>query len=814
MSTLIQDLRFSLRQLAAKPGFTATAIISLALGIGATTAVFSVIYAVLIHPYPFRDAAGILRLTIATKTNPVEEIRLSPPQIQQLRQLSIVESVLAMDYRAMTITGQELPENVHTLGLISTGFDDLGVPPAMGRGLIPSDSIDGKDPQPVVLVSHQFWREHLNSDPQAVGKTLQLDHQPYTIIGIAAPRFRWYSADVYRPLKMDADPNHQCIIDFRLRPGVSMSAANAALQPLLEQFAKATPKRFPEGFKVQVEDLNAWVRRNMASTLYLLLGAVSLLLLIACGNVSILLMAQGTARQHEFAVRAAVGASASRMIRQLLTESLLLAALGVILGAFTSYWILAGMKAVLPKYAFAPEVVIAINLPVLAFSMAIAGGSVLLFGLWPALQLSQAQLGQTIVSNSRRSAGNVQGRKTHRALILLQVALTLVLLAAAGAALKSFQKLVTSPLGYDPHGVMSVGIPLRENSRTTWAARSVYFEQLRAQAAATPGVVSAAISTNATPPHSGFETPFQILGKPTSTPEQQQAGLNLIGPEYFATLRIPLLAGRIWSAVENRNGQHIAIVNRTLAERFFPHTSAIGQSLQVPRLEEDDPGSVSPEKIGSAWLQIIGIVEDSKNNGLSRPVRPAIFVPFTLHMWPGTQILVRTTAPPLTLLHAIRLQLTKVDADQQSTRVTGDLETWIEEEPEWQQERLIAWLFSMFSGLALALAVVGLYSVVSYSVAQRGDEFGIRMALGAQRTDITRIVVMSTLKTVGLGMILGVLLSLGLSAFLSQWAKGDTRDPLVLLAGVCLLGGAAALASAIPAWRASSVDPMRALAAK
>jgi predicted permease len=449
MRTLIQDLRYSARQLARSPGFTTTAVLSLALGIGATTAVFSVIYAALLNPYPFTAADRIMRLSARIPSGNVWLINLNPDQIRRLREASLIESVLAMDYHAMTLTGHDLPENVNVIGLISNGFDDLGVLPLLGRGLLRSDAIDGQDPEPVVLVSYKFWQERLGADLQVVGKTLQLDRKKFTIIGVAAPRFRWYSADVYLPLKMDHDPHHSCIVDFRLRPGVSDKAANAALQPLLEQFARDTPRSFPDHFKVQVEDLNAWVRRSMSGALYLLFGAVALLLAIGCANVSILLLAQGAARQHEFAVRAAVGANGRRIVRQLLTESMLLAAIGVVVGVLGSYGILAAMKTILPRNAFAPEVVIRINLPVLFFSGCVAAGTALMFGLWPALQLSRTQPGHIMVANVRRVAGSTRSRRMHNALIGLQVALTLVLLATAGSTMRGFLRLMHTPLGYD-----------------------------------------------------------------------------------------------------------------------------------------------------------------------------------------------------------------------------------------------------------------------------------------------------------------------------------------------------------------------------
>ncbi|HET6178002.1 MAG TPA: ABC transporter permease [Candidatus Sulfotelmatobacter sp.] len=809
MQTLLQDLRYSLRQLIKSPGFTWTAVVSLALGIGATTAVFSVIYAALLNPYPFHAADRIVRLTATSKSGPGDWLNLNGPQIQQVRRLPVIESVLAMDYHALTLTGNDLPENVNEIGLISTGFNDLGVPPLLGRGLLPSDSIDGQDPQPVGVLGYQFWQKYFFANPDVVGKTVQLDHKNYLIVGVAAPRFKWYSADVYLPLKLSQDSSATCIINLYLKPGVTHEAANAALQPLLDQFAKDMPKRFPEHFKVQVEGLNEWVVRSISGTLYLLFGAVALLLAVGCGNVSILLLARGTARQHELAVRSAVGARRSRIVRQLLTESSLLAVIGAGLGVLTAYGILAGIKLLLPRYAFAPEVVININLPVLAFSVAVALATGILFGLWPALQLSRTQVTQVMQSNARRVAGSVRGRRTHNALIAGQIALTLVLLAGAGAVMKAFVRLMHEPLGYDPHHVISIPIPLHDNSYTTWAARGAYFEQLRAKVAETPGVSMTAISSNANPPWNGWDMRFEILGKPAS--EDQRGSINLVNPGYFAAIQIPLLEGRIWSDTETRHAAHVAVINRTLAQRYFPNGDAIGHSVKLPTVEDSPPKILSAPNLADSWLQIVGVVGDALNDGLRNPIKPAVYVPYTLNMIPWTQILVKSDVQPLTLLRTVRSQLTAVNAEQQTYSEVQDLEQFVSDQSEWQQEHLAAWIFGIFAALALALAAVGLYSVVSYTVLQRTNEFGIRMALGAQRSHVLQIVFASTLASVGGGIAAGLALSLGLSKILEQWAQGSSRDPITLLAGVALLSAVAALASAMPARHAAKVDPMMAL---
>ena len=453
----------------------------------------------------------------------------------------------------------------------------------------------------MVVLSYRFWRKQFFANPDVLGKTLQLDRKNYQIVGVAAPRFTWYIADVYLPLKLTQDPGKMYVVDLLLKRGVTYHAADAALQPLLEQFAKDMPKHFPELFKVKVEGLNEWVVSSISGTLYLLFGAVTLLLAIGCGNVSILLLARGAVRQHELAVRAAVGAPRSRIVRQLLTESLLLAAIGALLGVLTSYGILAGIKALLPRYAFAPEVAVRINLPVLFFSVAVALGTGVLFGWWPALQLSRTQVGQMMQSNARRVAGSVRGRNTHNVLIAGQIALTMLLLAGAGSVMQGFVRLIHTPLGYDPHNVMSVGIPLRENSYTTWASRAVYFEQLRAKVAETPAVTMAAISSNATPPRNGWNSRFEILGKPEM--EQQMASINLVNPGYFAVLRIPLLQGRVWNETENHDGAHVAVINRTLAQRYFPNGDAIGHLVKLPTVEDRPPEVLSAPNIADSWLQ-------------------------------------------------------------------------------------------------------------------------------------------------------------------------------------------------------------------
>ncbi len=809
MRVLLQDLRYAVRQLIQSPGFTLTAVISLALGIGATTAVFSVIYAALMNPFPYPSADRIVRLAVTSKEAAFQWVAPNGPQLQQLQQVPGVASLLAMYYQSMTLTGHEVPENVEVISLISTGFDDLGVPPYLGRGLIPSDAIDGQDPQPVAVLSYKFWRKQFFGNPDAIGRTLQLDRKNYQIVGVAAPRFTWYGGDVYLPLKLTQDPRFTFMVDLRLRPGVTNAAADAALQPVIEQFGRDMPKHLPEKFRVSVEGLNEWVFRRSGGMLYFMFGGVLLLLAIGCGNVSILLLARGTARQHELAVRAAVGADRGRIIRQLLSESLLLASVGAALGVLTSCAILAGIKLLLPPYAFAPEVEIRINLPVMFFSVGVAIATGILFGLWPAVQLSRTQVGQIMQSSARRVAGSVRGRRAHNVLIATQVALTLLLLAGAGSAIQGFTRMLHRPLGYDPHNVMAVDVPLHNKAYATWAARGAYFEQLRARVSEMPGVTTAAVSIYSTPPRSGWWQHFEILGG--AADEQRMAAVHEVDPEYFAALRIPLLQGRFWTTTENRDCAHLALINRSFAKRYFPSGDAIGHSVKISFFENRPPEVVSAPDIANSWSPIIGIVDDFVDDGLRDPITPAMFVPYTFSMWQGAEILVRTEVPPLTLAHAVRMRLAEVNPDQQVGGEIEDLEAWISDGPEWQEEHVAAWLFAIFAWLALALAAVGLYSVVSYTVAQRTNEFGIRMALGARGSDLLRIVFASTLTGVGSGIVAGIVLAFPLSRIVARWAEGNSRDPVVLVTGVALLSVVAAIACAIPARRAATIDPMAAL---
>ena len=802
------DARYGLRMLLKNPGFAIVAILSLALGIGATTAVFSVVYGVLVNPYPYANSDRMVHLTVRDNAGNRRFVNLNGPQLQQLRQARSVESAAAMEGWNLTTTEGDLPEDVQAVYLTSNAFIHFGVPTLLGRGLLPSDAPEGQDPENVAVLGYQFWQRHYNGDPGIVGKNIRLVRKSYTIVGVVRPRFTWGDGEVYLPLKLTAEPARTLFVMTRLKPGVPRAAANAEIQSLLEQFAKQTPSHFPEHFRVTLEGLNDQFVDRIGGTLILLLSAVALLLVIGCGNVSILLLARGTARQHELAVRSAIGAERSRILRQLLTEALMLSITGAAMGVALAYGLVKVIVKWLPEFSFPHEAALSINLPVLLFSVVLALLTGIVFGISPALQSSRPDVAQVMQSSTRRMTAGVRGRRAHSVLIAGQIALTLLLLAGAGVAMQGFVRMMRVNLGYDPHNIMSVGIPVHDNTYTTWEARRAYFDQLLRKASATPEVVSAALSTNATPPNNGWEQRFEISGKPST--EQQRARINFISSGYFSVLRIPLLQGRIWDESETMHGSKLALINQTLAHQYFPNGNAVGSQIRVPELKGEPPFQLAVAG-SESWFQVVGIVGDARDDGMRNPIKPSVFVPYTIMMPVWTQILVRTRVPPLTVLHSIREQVHAVDPDQQAERDVRDLDGWIKAQPEWGEGHLVATLFAGFAILALALAATGLYSVISYAVGQRTGEFGIRMALGAMRKDVLLMVFRSAAMSVAGGVLTGVVLTITLNRVLARWIQGSSLDALILVGVILLLVATSGLSCFIPARRASSVDPVVAL---
>lgn len=814
MTGVLQDLRYAFRQLVKSPGFSLTAILSLTCGIAATTAVFSVVWAVLMYPYPYANSERMAHLALGalTDSGDYNGFGITPAQWQQLRTSPIIEDTVLTDREFVTIAGGDLPENAAVDYFTSNGFNFFGVPTLLGRGLVPSDAPGGGDPQAVAVLGYEFWLRRFQGDAAAVGKTIQLARKPYTIVGVTSQRFAWGNADLYLPMKASGDSKVTGQAEIRLKPGITREIAAQQLQPLITQFAKESPTHFPPKIgPLHVIGLNEQFVKAIGTALALLFAAVALLLAIGCGNVSILLLARGSARRHEFALRAAVGASRGRMLQQLLTEALLISVTGAALGVLVSYHLLAVIVGLLPENAFPHEASIHINGPVLLFCIVVALLTGVLFGLAPALQLSQPDVREAMSTGSKKVAGSRTGRATHNALIAGQIALTLLLLATAGAAIESFLKLVNKPLGFDPHNVMGVAIPIHYQAHGPIAARAAYVSALAQKAAETPGVREVAVSTNATPPDSGFGLPVLILGQPNEG--EQLVHWNLVSANYFSTLRVPLVQGRLWTDAEAGNAAHVAVVNRAFVRKYFPNGDVIDHSVKAPGLVPEAPEVVAVDGANS-WMRIIGVTEDKVDAGLTKPIEPEVSIPYTLAMGPYTHLLVRSNGPPLALLHAIGVKVAQVDSEQQIAggKDVRDLEHWIRNQPEYARGQLIAWLFGGFAGLALLLAAAGLYSVVSYTVAQRTNEFGIRMALGALRGHVLQLVIRSLTWSVGMGVAIGLVLTSALGRVMkSVIAQSGPVSLLPLLIAVAVLSAVAFVASGIPARRAARIEPMEAL---
>lgn len=803
MRNLSQDLRFAFRQLIHTPGFAITAILSLMLGIGATTAIFSVVYGVLLDPYPYKDAARMVHVELRDKNGRGPLLFVNGPQYLELRHVRAIDDVFLQQNRQQNLTGTEFPVSVQ-VGIYSPNlFEYMGVPLLAGRGFSSSDIVGNKST--VAVLSYLFWRRQYGADRGVIGKTMELDHALYTIIGIAPPRFTWGDSDVYLSATPTADAHDFWLSFIKLKPGTSYAAAASELQSLVDRFAKDNPATYPQNAHATIVTLNEEVLGKFAGTLVLLFGAVLALLVIGCANVSILLLARGTARQHELAVRVSVGATPGRLIRQLLTESILLSATGTALGVVAAYRGVSWLSTAIPFYSFPHEAAIHVSMPVLIFSAVVALVTGVLSGISPAWQLSRPQIAQVMQANSAKVFGGNRSRNTHRILIASQVALTLLLMAGAGAAMKAFAALTRTPLGFAPDNVLALNVAAPKGANTTWESRLNAQQAVLRALQDIPSVKSAAVSTTWFPPFGGFRGNIEIKSQPSLT--GAEAHLSLVNPEIFSTLQIPLVSGRIFDSAEVMRSAHLAVVNQAFV-RQFSGKDPIGQHVRSPRLKIELPDLL----LASApddWMEIIGVVADAKNDGLRRPVAPALFLPYSFVLPPNQSLFVRVEGNPQAVTSSIRQRLRELNGEMVVTE-NHSLAWWLDTQG-WGQERFIATLFSLFAVLALALAATGLFSVVSFAVTQRTQELGIRMALGAPRGSVIGLVLRSTVTMLAVGVGVGLALSIALGKVVASWTGGNSRDPLTLLVSGLLLFLVAALACIVPAWRAASIDPMHAL---
>jgi predicted permease len=818
------DVRFGFRALRRNPVFAAVAVVSLALGIGATTAMFSLIYAVLLHPFPYAGADRIMNPVTIDERHPDQSswFPLTKAVFDNLRVAAPVESALGFNPTSMEITGRGLPEDIQSIYVTENAGTFFGVRPLLGRNIEPSDGENGG--HFVAVLNYRFWQRHFGGDPHVTGQVLEIDHDAYTIIGVMPRSFAFNNTmgvgDVYLPASLMRGPMAVPYLAYipwvKLRPHVTLAAANSALEPIVRQFAQEHPDRFPDHWHLALQPIIVPYQEGTGRTLALLLAGVLLLLVIGCANCSILLLARGHARGHEIAIRGALGASRWRLVRQLLVEAVAISCTGAILGVAAAYW-LAKLPLLLSPDSFPPESIIRINAPILGFSVALALLSGILFGLVPALRLSRNDTTRMLPG---RQIGFAAAPANHRwtVLIAAQVALTLLLMSRAGTAIRTFLQLMRMPLGYDPVHVMKVGIFLHghepgERSRLrSREARIAYIEQIREKIASVSGVSTVAVGANAAPPYTGAENSFTIDG--TRDRQQPHAQVMLVDPRYFDALHIPLVQGRIWNGDENTRGDFIAVVNRAFVTRYLSSSSALSRQLRIPGLKL--PGSrlaVTSEQ-SAAQRQIIGVVGDARNDGVDHPVLPAIYLPYTVVMPSYVQFFVRTQRDPLTYLRAIRIAIASVASDQQISNGTFNgtftLNDALERDAQYSRQRLFSILLGAFSAMALALALVGIFSVVAYSVAQRTTEFGVRLALGAPRAHVLWVAARTALVGVAVGVGIGLAVDSFLGVVLARWMQ-NTFAAGSLFGAAALLALSAFLACLLPARHSIAVPPAEAL---
>jgi predicted permease len=816
MESALHDLRFTARQLLKNKSFTLTAILSLALGIGATTAVFSVVYGVLIDPYPYKDAQRMVHVELFDKDGRQMGLLFNTgAELNDVKQAKCVDEIFMQGGNTVTMTGtNQIPVSVQLGEYTPNLFEYMGVSPLLGRQFTSADLTDGKA-SPVAVLGYLFWKKQFGASRDVLGKTIELDHKLYTIIGVAAPRFTWGDSDVYVPYIPTADPKDYRNSFIKLKPGVTLEAANAELQPIVLSFRDRDPKGYAPVVRTKTVTLNEQVLGQFSGTLMLLFGAVLLLLIIGCANVSILMLARGTARMHELALRSSMGASRWRIIRQLLTESVLLSMTGATVGVLLAFGAVKWIAAALPFYSFPHEAAIHVSLPVLFFSVMLAVLTGILFGMSPALQLSRPNLNELIQSGSGRHSGGGGDRKTHQALIAGQVALTLVLLTVAAAATRAFLTAYRVPLGFDVERVTSLNLVLPRKSYPGWTERANKYESVRQAIASAPGVEQVTVSTTWLPPMQGYSVKTEIEGKQELTGIQSQVVLTT--PEMFATLGIPLVRGRNFTESEMMRGAHVALVNQAFVRKYLGNGDSLGYHVKSPGLKFDQQDFVFGDD-NEGWFEVIGVVADARNNGgfrnaeangKERPIEPSFYVPHTVVMSPYMNFLVRTHGDAVSAIHAAEQKVQALDPE--IAVVDQHPLTWYMDTMIWGQQRFIAALFGIFSLLGMVLAATGLYSVVSYSVNQRNQEVGIRMAMGAQRMDIIALVLKSVATTVGTGMLVGIVSSIALNKVVSHWVQSSSRDPLMLLSVAFVLVVIALLACLWPARHAATLDPMKAL---
>jgi len=801
--SLASDVRFAFRQLRRWPGVSVTAVLSIALGIGAATAIFSVVHGVIIDPFPYKDVDSLMSIAVQEPGQRGFRTGYNVDQfleIQERSQIFSGVSVSTISNVLWTAAGdpQQLRGNHTTFG----GLDLMGVPAITGR--IFSESDGAENAETVCVLGYRFWQRQFGGDPSVVGRTLTLNGKARTVVGVMPPRFMWRGADVYLPVHFRRGERPEGVrfvhLVGRMKPGVTAAQAEADLRPIIDELKRREPSAFPEKYRVGVRSFAETFPSSIREELWLLLAAVGLLLLIACANVSSLLLARGLARWSEMAVRMSVGAARGRLVSQLLTESVVLALTGGLVGVLLA-WV--GMKAILtvvPPFTIPDESEVRIHLPVLAFSLAVTMVTAVIFGLGPALASARTNLSEALRLGGR---GAVAGRGhglARGALVVVEVALSVVLLTSAGLMIRTLMQAQMAGLGVRTDKLLTMRVPLAETKYPETARRAAVIEDLLERLEGAPGVEAAA-ANSWWHPLGNFSVPVQVPSR--AQQDSRRVTLNPVSSGYLAVYGIPLKSGRGLTRADVRQGLHVALVSERFVRRYFEGRDALGQVVRIPALKEP------PMRLADDRMEIVGIVADTASGGLEDE-RPELYFPHTIAGVSNCLTVRATGEDPMSALPAVREAVRALDPDQPMTDVKT-IEARMSEQM-FAGRRFNAILFGVFAFLGLALAAVGIYGVMANSVSRRTNEIGVRMAMGAAEKDIYRMVLGEGARLLLIGIAVGTLTALATSRLLAQMVwKARVFDPVTLGAVALLLITVGAAACWVPARRGARVEPMSAL---
>jgi putative ABC transport system permease protein len=805
---LARDFRYALRSLRRNPAFTAVAIATLGLGIGASTAIFSVIDNILLAPFPYPGAERLVFPTIHDTSRAGEDRRqgyTSDEFLEFAQQNRVFDGVIAASEDPVLYKNGSGVELFDGADVTPGTFEFFGMPALYGRAMQPADYQPGAPP--VFVLRYKTWIERFNGDLAVLNKTFVLNGTARTLIGIMPPRFGWYGADVFIPQTpvraagLAGSSPHWFMLG-RLKPGVSKAQAAADATVILSRLAKINPRDYPAHFQVQVQKLGDTVIGRFESTLYTILAAVGLLLLIGCANVANLMLARATSREKEFALRAVLGAGRARLIRLLLVESLTLAIGGAALGVLIAWGGLKVIVASMPQDLIPSESVIELNAPVMAFTFVVSILTALIFGLVPALQAARRDLNDPLRDSGKGVIGGFRTGRMRDMVVVTEVAVSLTLLIGAGLLMRSFVALREMHLGLQPDHVFQAQLPLPEDRYKTAAQVSGFFQPLLDRVKALPGVVDATESSGL-PPYAGEDSRIQISG--ASNGETWHALVQNISDGYFRVLRIPFKAGRPFSVAEILDARKLAVVNETFASAYLRGENPIGRTVRLAQLE------TLPEAVRGPGFEIVGVVADVTNNGLQAPVEPQVWIPYTVTPAGGGVLMVRTQQEPMALMNDVRQAVWATDPGV-ALALPGPLEERINQRL-YASPRFAFLLMTIFGCLGLVLVTIGVYSVLAYATSRKTHEIGVRMALGAKRADVLRQVIATGLRLVTGGVAIGLVVSLLLGRAIQSELSPNVKpyDPLTLAGTTLLLLATGILACWLPARRAARVDPMTAL---